>query len=390
MVTLPIFINGRFYGKKITGTERFAREIVAALDALLCERNSDANVTILAPQGTVKPDGVSRIGFANVGCLHGHAWEQWDLARAARHGVLLNFCNSGPVFHPRQLVVVHDAAVYRIPGNYGRLYGLFHRALGRFLAQRAMLTSVSNFSRKELAAIWGVEESAVSILPNGHEHILRHRPEPEILGRLGLRKRPYFFFVGSPVPNKNLNRAIAAFTELRRPDTAFVIVGATAGKVFAGNRFEATENVMMTGRLTDGEIVALYRNAAALVFPSLYEGFGIPPLEAMALGCPVVASRIPPVVEVCGDAALYFNPLDTADMAARMKEIIASPELRAELKRKGDLRTRLFLWRDSAGKLLEEIEKNTRFKFKPENPHPESGAGSIWRAERRRSRGDCR
>jgi glycosyltransferase involved in cell wall biosynthesis len=93
-----------------------------------------------------------------------------------------------------------------------------------------------------------------------------------------------------------------------RPDIAFVKVGAAKANVFGDLHLNKPDNVIMPGRLSDEEILALYRNAVALVFPSLYEGFGIPPLEAMTLGCPVLASRIPPIEEVCGDSALYFDP----------------------------------------------------------------------------------
>jgi glycosyltransferase involved in cell wall biosynthesis len=353
MVSGAVFINGRFLSKPITGTQRFAWEMVVALDALLAEQNTGIDVKIIAPPGTVAPEGLLRISCEACGNLKGHAWEQWDLFRRTRKGVLVNFCNAGPVLHPKALTVIHDAAVYRMPGNYSLAYRSFHRLLGRLLARRSALATVSDFSRKELVDVLGVKAGDIALLPNGHEHILRHRPETQILDRLSLRDRPYFLFVGTPAPNKNLKRAIEAFAKLRRPDAAFVIVGATESKVYGGNILEKPDNVLMPGRLTDGEIAALYGQAAALCFPSLYEGFGIPPLEAMALRCPVVASRLPPVEDVCSDAALYFNPLDIGDMAARMQDILASPERRDELKRKSAGRYPLFSWKNGAARLLE-------------------------------------
>ncbi|MDE1901935.1 MAG: glycosyltransferase family 4 protein [Alphaproteobacteria bacterium] len=363
----PIFINGRFLGKSVTGIQRFAHEMVAALDAQLAAKDSALDSAkdsalrpiILAPRGTPRPENLSRIGFAETGSLRGHAWEQWDLWRAARGGFLLNLCNSGPVLHPRQMVVIHDAAVYRMPENYSRAYGLFHRALGRVLARRARLATVSDFSRRELMDVLGPRVAGMPVFPNGYDHILRIVADAAILDRLGLRHRPFFLFVGSPAPNKNLARAVEAFARLNRPDVSFVIVGAAQAAVFNAANMAKPENVIMTGRLTDGEIVALYRHATALVFPSLYEGFGIPPLEAMALGCPVVASGIAPVRETCGDAARYFNPHDAGDIARAMRDALSGPRENPAAQDAVRERLALYSWPSSAGKLLDWLEKST-------------------------------
>ncbi|HOO81574.1 MAG TPA: glycosyltransferase family 1 protein [Alphaproteobacteria bacterium] len=170
-----------------------------------------------------------------------------------------------------------------------------------------------------------------------------------------MKNRPYFLFVGSPVPRKNLDMATRAFHALEREDAAFVIVGASSAKVFGKRTQTQAQNVILPGRLTDQEIVALYRHARALVFPSLYEGFGIPPLEAMVQGCPVLASNIPPVREVCGDAALYFDPRDPADCMRRMREFLDDLSAREDLIRKGTARYPAFSWKTSAGKMLDEL-----------------------------------
>jgi glycosyltransferase involved in cell wall biosynthesis len=111
----------------------------------------------------------------------------------------------------------------------------------------------------------------------------------------------------------------------------------------------------MPGRLTDGEIVALYRHALALVFPSLYEGFGIPPLEAMVHGCPVLAADIPAVHEVCGDAALYFNAHDVADCTHCLQEFLDDPAKAESLRQKGIARYSEFSWSKSAGQVLQRL-----------------------------------
>jgi glycosyltransferase involved in cell wall biosynthesis len=353
MIQTPIFINGRFLGKNVTGVQRFAHEIVWALDALLMEKEMVADIRIIAPPGTLPPVGLSRIAFETCGSFHGHLWEQWDLLRAARNGFLLNFCNSGPILHSRQLTIIHDAAVYRMPENYSFIYRTLHRLLGRLLAFRSRIGTVSDFSREELADILSLPKKDMYILPNGYEHVLRLPADETVLNRLGLRKNSYFLFVGSPAPNKNMARATEAFGLLKDPDIKFVIVGIAQANMYGAAKLSKHSNIVTPGRLSDSEIVALYQNAVSLVFPSLYEGFGIPPLEAMALGCPTIVSRIPPLEEVCANAALYCDPMSSTDIADKMEQLLASNGMGEDLISKGMSRYPYFSWKKSAIGLLE-------------------------------------
>ena len=353
--TNQIFINGRFLTQSMTGVQRFAREVVLAMDKLLAKEGIAPDFTLIAPEGTPPLPGLTRIVFMPYGKRSGHLWEQTDLRRATRGKLLVNLGPSGPLFKHEQFTVIHDAAVYRYPANYSFTYGAAHRLLGRMLARTSQLGTVSNFSRKELSEVLHVPSDAIAIIPNGYDHIQALLPDDAVIDRLQLRGRRYFIFVGSTTPNKNLARAIQAFAALGRSDVSFVIVGSSEKNVYRGGIAEKPANVLSPGRLTDEEIAALYRGATALVFPSLYEGFGIPPLEAMTMGCPVLAASIPPVEEVCGPAALYFDPLNVSDMANKMKEILESEELRVSLIAKGMERLALFSWRNSAQKLLSAI-----------------------------------
>jgi glycosyltransferase involved in cell wall biosynthesis len=349
-----IAINGRFLGKPITGTSRFAREIVWALDALLeREKNAALRVELVVPRGTPAPEGLKRIGFRTCGSHQGHVWEQWDLWRATRKGLLLSLTNSGPVLHPNHLVVVHDALVYKFPHNFTLSYRVFHQTLGRLLARRARIATVSAFSQSELARLWRLDPASLLIVPNGHEHILRVEPDDSVLAKLGLEGRRFFLFVGSPSPNKNLERAIEAFSAIGREDVSFVLVGAAKADVFQTSQRPLSVRVLRPGRLSDGEIVSLYKHAVALVFPSLYEGFGVPPLEAMVHGCPVIAADIPPVREVCADAALYFNPRENESLSDKMTDLLDTSALRLSLAEKGFARYKAFRWEEGAKRLCD-------------------------------------
>ncbi|MDP9835866.1 glycosyltransferase involved in cell wall biosynthesis [Neorhizobium huautlense] len=349
-----IFINGRFLGRPVTGVERFAGSILGEIDAALASTHI-SRFTVLAPQGVARPAWLKNLGFENTGSRTGHAWEQTDLWRASRDGVLVNLCNSGPVLHGRQLTVLHDALVYRHPENFSRSYGTFHRLLGRLLAKRANLATVSDFSRQELSKLLGVAADGIGLVPNAIDHVFSVEPDVSVLQKFDLETRPFFLFVGSPANNKNLAGAIRAFIALDKPDVAFVMVGGAANTFAKSLLGELPENVVSTGRLTDEEIQALYRKAAALVFPSIYEGFGIPPLEAMAVGCPVIASDIPPVREVCRDAVIYFDPHHVASITSAMRDVVDGVVDIAAVRERGLARTADFSWKKSAERLLAMI-----------------------------------
>lgn len=351
---LPVYINGRFLTQRLSGVQRYAREIVCAMDELLDREAGGAsttNWTLLAPEGTSCDLPLRHISFRSAGATKGHLWEQATLPRLTRDGTLLSLGNSGPVSHARQVVVIHDVAVYRTPCNFGGVYGAVQRTVGRTLSRRAKIVTVSQFSRSELAEIFRLDPKAIDVVGNGAEHLDRVTPDATIVSRLNLTAKNYFLCVGSPSPNKNLGLALRAHRLLGRSDVELVVVGGGDPKVLKAKEL-AGAGVTMAGTLTDGEIAELYRRATALIFPSTYEGFGIPPLEAMSHGCPVLASAIRPVREVCGDAALYFASDAPGELAHHMARLLDDGATGSILGALGRKRAQQFSWTDSAEKLL--------------------------------------
>jgi glycosyltransferase involved in cell wall biosynthesis len=351
-----IVINGRFLSQRPTGVQRYARQLVLAMDRQLCARPDGGAESwmLLAPPG-VDPASIrlNRIAVTTGGRGGGHLWEQTSLAMLARKCTLLNLGNSGPVLHPRSVTVIHDAVVYRRPRQFAPAYRILHQALGRILVRTSTLATVSEFSRGELADVLSVPASAIALVPNGCDHMSRHEGPSPVLERLGVEAGRYFLFVGSPAPHKNLKTALAAFAALDRPGYKFVICGAVQSSVFGDTTLEAASDVIRAADLSDAEISALYASACAFVFPSLYEGFGIPPLEAMVHGCPVLASNIAPCREVCGDAAAYFAPEDERELAGVMRGLIDDPASRDEMVRRGQARQQLFRWSNSASVMID-------------------------------------
>lgn len=350
---ITVYVNGRFLGRPVTGVERFASNL---LDSVQRREGWGLKWRMLLPPDVALPDGWPLFEARRVGTRSGHLWEQTDLAVAARDGLLLNLCNSGPIALRRQLTVIHDAAVYDRPSGFALRYRLLHNVLGRLIARRAPLATVSNWSRHRLAAIFGLSEAAIGLIPNAADHVDAIVPDCSVLASNGIAPGRFLLFVGSFAPNKNLPRALEAWARVRRPDEQLVLVGA-AVRSFADHGIEdSVPGVVLPGRISDGQLVALYRNARALIFPSLYEGFGIPPLEAMRFGLPVIAADIPPVREVCGDAALFHDPTDVGALATLMRRVLDDDGLHARLATAALGRRDAYSWDTSADALMALIE----------------------------------
>ncbi|MFB9268753.1 glycosyltransferase family 4 protein [Bradyrhizobium erythrophlei] len=360
---MKIFINGRFLSQKLTGVQRYAAEIVKAMDGLLASGQvsdtlSAAEWTVLAPPDASETLALKQIKVRATGRLGGHAWDQVDLARAASGGRLISLANSGPVLHSDHIVVIHDAQVFRRPDFFNWRYLAVHRTLDRFLARRATIATVSDFSRRELATALDLPAAAIPVFSNSAEHFAATVPDFTILDRLGLTAQQYFLSVGSMTKNKNISLAIQAARMLERQDVPLVIVGGDNNRVFQGNSNVAEPGLVLAGRLTDNEIAALYARAVAFVFPSLYEGFGVPPLEAMLFGCPVIASTADAVRETCGDAAAYFDATNAEELRQRMLERLAAGKLSDEERNRQRDRLAAFSWRKSAESLLQFLAQS--------------------------------
>ncbi|WAC59095.1 glycosyltransferase family 4 protein [Brevundimonas sp. SL130] len=345
---LTVFINGRFLTQPLSGVQRYAREMIRALDR---RPGAGTRYVLLTPPGA-DPSSLDlrSIPVRTVTGGRGHLWEQIALAWAARRGRLLSLGGSSPILHPRQRVVIHDAAVFRHPEHFRRGYAVFHRVLGRLLSRIAVLATVSQFSRGELAAVLGLPESHIAVVPNGADHLMRATPLQGPLADLDLTGRPYFVALGNLAPNKNLAVMIRALGRLPDPDLRLVLIGAAAPAIFDRAAPAADPRVLFAGRRTDAEVAPLLRGARALIFASLYEGFGIPPLEAFAQDRPVIASDIPAVREVCGDAPDYFAPWDDAALADHMAALLRAGPAPHRFAQ-GRARLAFYTWDGSARRL---------------------------------------
>ena len=358
---IEIFINGRFLTRKMTGVDRFARELLTALDARL---DADPQLaatwrfTILLPRnsGATVP-AFRHIGLRECGRLKGALWEQIELPLASRKKMLLSLCNAAPVFKREQVVVIHDAAPARAPESYSRKFRLWYGLLMPWLGRvsRRVLT-VSEFSRRELSLAYGIAADKIRVLPESGEHICRVTADTGILAKHALFARPYILGVSSMSPHKGFATLIRA-VELLGDDAGFnvAIAGGTNPRIFASAELPAF--VRHLGYVSDGELRALYENAACFVFPSYYEGFGLPAAEAMALGCPVIAARAASIPEACGDAAHYFEPRNAEALARALKNALTDPHWQDSARRKGIAMSMTMCWDDTARGLIKVLDE---------------------------------
>ena len=274
---------------------------------------------------------------------------------------------TAPPFCPAPVVAtIHDLAFEHLPETFTRRGSLQLKLTVRRTARRAArIATVSEYSRQDLLRTYRLAPEKVVTTYNGIEpHFTTQTSAADeaaqVRQRFGIA-REFLLAVGSLQPRKNLERLIRTYARLRREQPGFapqlVIVGRKlwlAESIFAEvSRQPWASDVILTGYVGDDDLPALYRTASAFVYPSLFEGFGLPPLEAMACGTPVITSNISSLPEVAGSAALLIDPLNEQELAAALQRILNDQPLRARLRAEGVRQAAKFTWRDAAEKTLQ-------------------------------------
>ena len=351
---MPLAINGRFLSQRVTGVQRFATEITRELDALAgAFRLPDAR--LLRPAGG-PPSPFGNLREETGTLLRGQAWEQSELPLRARGCTLVNLGNTAPLAAGRrQIVIIHDAGAFDTPESYSTAFRTWYRALHLALPRvGARIATVSEFSRGRIAHHLKLDPARIGVMHEGAEHILRAPAEAGVLERNGLTPGRYALVVGNPAAHKNLAALAECAGLLGRHGCVLAVAGAADAAVFRqGGSLGEGAAVRSLGRVSDAELRALYESAICLLFPSRYEGFGLPPLEAMACGCPVVAAAAGAVPEVCGDAALWFDHDGKRRLPAMLARLLEEEGLYDTLRARGLARAARYTWRGAAERLLE-------------------------------------
>ena len=354
---MRIGVEANAYYKNPAGTGVYTRNLVDAWRAA----GQDVRLFASARESRIDLAGKTPLR-RGMNALRELVWIQRRVpALARREGVDVLFCPAfvSPVRTPCPCVlVIHDVGFLRYPETADTLFRLYVRNLLRFTTRTARLVVTGSlFSRSEIHACLGVPEAKIRVVPygvaRGFLDASAAADVQEVRARYGL-SRPFILHVGTLEPRKNILTLLAAFAQFRQRTPGYQLALCGPKGWYYESLFRGSEklglgaDVVFTGTVTEPDLVTLYRAAEFLAFPSLYEGFGLPLVEAMASGCPLVASNAGPVPEVVGAAAILVDPLDVSGFATAMRELAASPTRRGELAEKGRVRARSFSWEQTA------------------------------------------
>lgn len=352
-----IYINGRFLTQNITGVQRYAIEIVKALDKYLNDNklNDEYKFEIVCPKNIKQNLNLKNIEIKNFGNLKGHLWEQIELPLYVKNKFLFNFCNCAPLVKINQIVTIHDVAVCDVPYAYSKFFRIWYKFMYRVLTSRLKkIFTVSEFSKKRLNKYFNIPLERVEVTYNGIDHIKNIKPDEKIFSRFSIEKKNYILAVSSLNPSKNFRLILE--TAKISPEINFVIAGGTNSNIFKEQGLEITSNVKFIGYVNDEELVALYKYASCFIYPSIYEGFGIPPLEAIYFNCPVILSNIDVFKEIYMDNVLYCKINDCNILKEKILLILNDERIKKSINRKEKFLIDKYRWDNIIIELLDIIE----------------------------------
>ncbi|WP_318712738.1 glycosyltransferase family 1 protein [Treponema sp.] len=350
-----VLINGNFLCRNLTGIERFAFETCRCLDELI-DSNTEFSILVPANARTI-PEYKNIKLVRSKKEIHGFPfWDMGTFAKACKKtkSIGLNFSNTAPLGKLCGFSFIHDVYAKDFPGDFtsfkDKLVKLYCRISYWNIARNAKkIFTVSEFSKKRIIYWYGIPEEKIAVIPNGWEHFLKIKIDNSIFEKFPILKNTgYFFTLGSLQKRKNL-KWILKYAKANPGD-----LFAVSGKTISGMKSKEIEdlsqlkNVVLLGYVSDEEVKALLQNCRAFVFPSYYEGFGIPPLEALAAGAKIIISKAASLPEIYKNSAVYINPNDTN---INLNEILNQSTFGKESVLKK------YTYSNAAEELLKEIQK---------------------------------
>ncbi len=344
-----VIINGKFLSQKVTGVQRYAREMLKELDKIA---NRGIKIVLLIDKNAKEIPEFQSIRVVKSLGLCGNIWEQIALPLyVLRHrGLCVSLCNMTPILTPH-IVVIHDVSYKVNKSFFSRKFSCWYNFVFSAVIRRIKaIVTVSEFSKNEIFRCYGIDKEKITVTYNGWQHMKKVKSDGSALKKYGLEEQGFFFAMSSLAPNKNF-RWIAEAAR-RNPNDVFAVSGAINKKVF-GNifDFDVPENLKFLGYVSDGEAKALMAGCKAFLFPTFYEGFGVPPLEALSVGAKAVVSDASCMREIFGETVYYIDPYDPN---VDLNELIKSSVMSA-----GGL-LKKFDWSSSAGILLDIMEENLK------------------------------
>ncbi len=339
-----IVCNTRNVSAPLTGVQRYTQELL---------QRAPEGVTEIAPPYALPKSA-------------GHLWEQYVLPLHSRNATLWSPGNTGPLAVRNQVLTIHDLATIDHPEWFSRRFATWYNFLLPKLVQRvAHVITISHFTKQRLMERCAVSEDHISVIPNGVAKSFAPQDASTVRRmreQLKIPSEHYILATGSLDPRKNLTRQLSAWRKIQHDvpsDLWLVLFGETASSsIFRHTQpHHLPPRVHVIGFVPDDVIPLLYAGALVFLYPSMYEGFGLPVLEAMASGTPVLTGNVSAIPEVAGDSAMCVNPDHEDDIASALLTLISDASLRGALSEKGRKRSEQFSWEKSA-QITFEILKN--------------------------------
>jgi glycosyltransferase involved in cell wall biosynthesis len=351
-------VNAKFLTAGPTGVHRVAEQLVRQLGD---HRDELAELFKQAPRliapASMLETPLDTFELARGGLFKGQLWEQLDLPRLTRADLLLNLCNLGPIASSAAITMIHDAQVFNSPDSYTWGFRNWYRMILPVLGRRHIrILTVSEFSANELVRFGVARREQISVVPNGVDHVFAHDAQSEILRRLELKPRSFVVGLANVQVHKNIGLLLEAFANTALADLRLVLIGAASRAEFEALGFSVPKNVVFAGRINDGELRALLESALCVGFPSTTEGFGLPPLEGMILGCPAIMAPCGALPAIAGNSALYAAPYDAAEWVVAIRRLADDLEHWANYSRSGRERANTFTWKRAGEKLMNVIK----------------------------------
>jgi len=333
---MDLVVNGRFLTRPITGVERYGRMILEVI------AREWPNARVIVPRSAPADVDVFGLELVRTNGIGGHAWEQLTLPRyVGTNDLLLSPANTGPLRVRKHAVVVHDLAVVHHPEWFDRRFAAWYNfLLPRLIRRAANVITVSEHSAAEIRQTYALKDEHVAVVPPFIS------PERVVTNDAGIGS-PYCLVVGSLDPRKGLDRAFEWYRSIDKPSFKLVCVGRSI-KSFSQMAVPELDGMMLLNNVEDDRLAALYKGAIALIQPSRFEGFGLPILEAMHHGCPVIASDLPVFREVFSDAVLYAEIGGTRSMLDAMAQLNNENERERIIQKAASFASRYSLQRTTA------------------------------------------
>lgn len=335
----------------MTGVQRYASELCLSIKELF------PDTIFVSHDGILHNELAEKLDAKIFGILRGHLWEQLELPKYLKtkgKPLLLNLANTAPLFYCNKISTVHDIAYERYPKSFSwKFRVLYQRMIPIILRNSRHIFTVSEFSKSEISDFYNVSDKDITVIYNAVSEAFR-----PIKTKFDDR---FILAVSSLNYQKNFHSLIKAFNQLKLNDIKLYLIGGI-NRSFQDpsllKEIESNKNIHFLGRVSDKELVEYYSAAQLFVYPSLYEGFGIPPLEAQACGCPCVISSVASLPEVGNDSVIYCDPYDISSIADSIYAVLKDNQLRADLISKGFENIKLFNWKTSAKRILEIVEEH--------------------------------